>query len=148
VANVDWKCSFAAAGIRVNNDTRIGRVAAKVWSLGDGSDSTGATLRSICLTPAQITSNQDNYAPGVARTYRLSTDAARNVTGLSCSQVDGQECRIVNVGSFNLVLKHQTTSTAANQFLNSTGADITLAPNEGADLVYDGTTQRWRVWKK
>lgn len=125
------------------NDTEFARAAAKVVSLENGG-----TLRSIPLTPAQITSNQNNYAPGVARFYRLSTDASRNVTGLSVSQVDGQECEVWNVGSNAIVLKHQDAlSTAANRFICTGAADITLAADEIALLRYDSTTSRWRVRK-
>lgn len=108
----------------------------------------GGTLSSIPLTPAQITSNQNNYAPGVARFYRLSTDASRDITGLSISQVDGQEFEIWNVGSNNLVLKHQdAASTAANRFICTGAADITLAADEIALARYDSTTARFRVRK-
>jgi hypothetical protein len=97
------------------------------------------------VSPAQITSNQDNYAPGVARYLRLSSDASRDITGLVAG-VDGQRATIVNIGSNNIVLKNETTSTAANRFHNSTGADITLAADQKADLIYDNTTSRWRVY--
>lgn len=109
------------------------------------NSTTPAVLCTPCLTPAQITSNQDNYAPGVATHYRLSTDASRDITGLSASQLDGQICNIINVGSFNIVLKHDVTSTAANRFLCVGSVDITLTPNGIAHLIYDNTSQRWRV---
>lgn len=136
----------SGSGWTTGIDTALARSLAKVIGLTDGSTA-GGTLSSVPLTPAQITANQDNYAPGVARYYRLSTDASRNITGLSCSQVTGQECEVWNVGSFDIVLKHDVTSTAANRFLCTAGADITLAANEVALLRYDGTTARWRVRK-
>lgn len=99
-------------------------------------------------TPSQITSNQNNYAPTSAGILRLSTDASRDITGLSISQVSGMRTEIWNVGAQNIVLKHaDSNSTAANQFTNSTGADITLAAGEEASLKYDGVTSRWRVRK-
>lgn len=56
---------------------------------------------------------------------------------------------IINVGSNNIVLKHEdANSTAANRFLNSTGADITLSANQAADLYYDEQNTRWRVFKR
>ncbi len=99
-------------------------------------------------TPSQITSNQNNYAPTAASILRLSTDATRDITGLSISQIDGSRTEVWNVGAQNIVLKHEdTNSTAANRFTNSTAADITLAAGEEASLKYDGTTTRWRVRK-
>ena len=137
----------AATNPSATLDTALARAAAKVVGLTDGS-SGGGTLRSVPLTPAQITAGQNDYAPGVARFYRLSTDAARTITGLSVSQVDGQECELWNVGGNNIVLAHQSaSSTAANRFICTGAADITLAADEIALLRYDGTTSRWRVRK-
>lgn len=99
-------------------------------------------------TPSQITSNQNNYAPTAASVQRLSTDASRDITGLSVGQIAGTRVEFWNVGAQNIVLKHEdSNSTAANRFTNSTGADITLAAGEEASLKYDGTTSRWRVRK-
>jgi hypothetical protein len=104
-------------------------------------------------SPAQITANQNDYSLEYQYViYRLSTDASRNITGTvkNVSAGNGGDAiTFINVGSFDIVLKHQDAgSTAANRFLNSTGADITLTPNQAADLYYDGTSARWRVFKK
>jgi hypothetical protein len=145
--------SFAwtpSSTISASPDTLLLRAAAKVVSL-EAAGSAGGTFRAIATTPAQITSNQDNYNPGGSSYFqRWSTDASRNVTGLTftAAQVDGQTHVIVNVGSADIVLVEQSTSTAANQFLNSTGADITLSAKQAADVIYDGTTARWRVFKR
>ena len=65
------------------------------------------------------------------------------------AQVDGQEHIIINVGSNNLILANENaSSTASNRFTNSTGADITLSANQAADLIYDNTSARWRVFKR
>lgn len=112
----------------------------------------GGTVCHQPVTPAQITSNQDNYNPGGKSAYyqRWSSDASRNITGLTftAAKYDGQTHLIVNVGSQNIVLVHDATSTAANRFLNSTGADITLSPNQAAEIIYDATVTRWRVFKR
>jgi hypothetical protein len=119
----------------------------KVGSNQAGS-SGGGTFCSVPQTPTQITSNQHDYVVPRARYYRLSTDASRDITGFSIGQVDGLECEIWNVGAFNIVLKHQdANSTAANRFICTGAADITLAADEIALLRYDSTTTRWRVRK-
>ena len=133
-------------------DTYLSRATVSVLQpvAADGSTSPG-TFRFVATTPAQIGANQDDYNPGGSSYFqRWSSDASRNVTGLTftAAQVDGQTHLIVNVGAQNIVLKEQTTSTAANQFLNSTGADITLSAKQSALVIYDGTTQRWRVFKQ
>ncbi len=140
----------SGASANTTVDTSLLRAAAKVVGFS-ASSGAGGTFRAVATSPAQITSNQDNYNPGGSSYFqRWNTDASRNITGMtfSAAQVDGQAHVIVNVGTQDIVLKHQTTSTAANQFLNSTGADITLTANQAADAWYDGTSVRWRVFKR
>lgn len=125
--------------------------AAKVIGLTDGSTS-GGTYAAKATSPSQITSNQNDYNPGGSGLYqRWNTDASRNITGLAftAAQADGQTHVIVNVGSQSIVLANESaSSTAANRFHNSTGADITLSANQEADCWYDGTTARWRITKR
>jgi len=109
-------------------------------------------------TPALITANQNNYAPGTNGYYfRFSTDASRNITGIGpTSPTDGfnyhnEAHLIVNVGSFNIVLKHDDALSQIDfRFSNSTGSDITLTPGQAADILYDETLSsgKWRVWKR
>lgn len=97
------------------------------------------------ISPAQITSNTDNYAPtgfSTASTLRLSTDASRNLTGIAAG-ADGRIIVVHNVGAQSLVLKNDVTSTAANRFF--LGADITLTADTSITLRYDGTSSRWRA---
>jgi hypothetical protein len=101
-------------------------------------------------TPAQITANQNDYLPSATSPggfWRLASDAARDITGIVSVAVP-HSLRIWNVGGFNITLKHQNAgSAAANRFLCTGAADVVLAPDECADLAYDPTTQRWRVFK-
>jgi hypothetical protein len=115
-----------------------------------GAFSAGGTFTGVSVTPGDIGADQNNYTPNCSYFQRWSSNASRNVTGLSIAgNQDGQTHVIVNVGSFDIVLKHQdTNSTAANRFISSTGADITLSANQAADTIYDGNTQRWRVFKR
>ncbi len=134
---------FGPGGV---GDTAVGRASAGVLNFGTLTGSFSATYQTFPTTPSQITANQNDYNPGVAEWYRLSSDASRNITGLSISQNDGQIAYFYNIGSFDIVLTHQDAgSAAANRFLNSTGANITLTSNEIAQLRYDSTTARWRV---
>lgn len=137
-----------AVGLNKPAQRVIGVVGAD--STPDGDLTNGATLGFVATTPAQITADQNNYDPTyTSYLQRWSTDASRTVTGLTfaiSTKVSGQIHRIWNVGSNNIVLAHQSaSSTAANRFLNSTGANITLAANDCADLQYDAADSRWRV---
>lgn len=112
-------------------------------------DVTASRFIGDVVTPAQITSNQNNYSPGTtAQTIRLASDASHNITGFNIAQVANQQHWVFNVGSQNIVLKNQdASSTAANRLANNTGADITLFPNDIAFIQYDATVSRWRVGK-
>jgi len=96
-------------------------------------------------TPAQLLANTDNYAPGDYAVLRMSTDAARNLTGVA----GGKKGRVLwmhNVGTQNLVLVHQSAnSAAANRFISPTAANITLSAGDSARLYYDSTDSRWRI---
>jgi len=99
------------------------------------------------ISPAQIVANTDEDNPAglsTATVLRLSTDASRNLTGI-VGGTDGRLLNICNIGAFNLVLKHDVTSTAANRFYCPGSADFTLTPNSTATLLYDSTSSRWRV---
>lgn len=100
------------------------------------------------ISPAQITSNQNDYNPtdlATSSVLRLSTDASRNLTSIAGGS-DGRVLLILNIGSNNLVLKDDdgATGTAANRFALS--GDVTLAGDQGAIIWYDSTSSRWRIF--
>lgn len=99
------------------------------------------------ISPTQIVANTDNYNPTSLSTcgrLRVSTDASRNLTGITAG-TDGQLMLLQNVGAFDLVLKHDVTSTAANRFYGPNAADFTVRGKGSAWLCYDGTLARWLV---
>jgi hypothetical protein len=99
------------------------------------------------ITPDQFVANTDDFNPAGrdALTWRLSTDASRNLTGIAAPTTPGEVHVLLNVGAFDLVLKHDATSAAANRFLCPDDADVTLQKDSTVLLVYDGTSTRWRV---
>jgi len=122
-----------------------------------GSGTVGGTFAFTPERPAQITIDKNDYQTATISKYVfLNSDAARNITGWKDTQSpsadfaqDGEERVLVNNGSNNIVLKHENaSSTAAFRFHNSTGADITLSADQAADMVYDSTLARWRVFKR
>jgi hypothetical protein len=106
------------------------------------------------LSPAQITSNQNDYnptgfnsggAPNGASILRLESDAARDITGL-VGGVNGRLLIVANFGAFTITLKNEDAgSTAANRFLNTGSTDKILTTNTSTMLWYDGTSSRWRI---
>lgn len=112
------------------------------WVGGDQSSMYDVVNES---TPAQITSNQNNYDPGVAEVLRLSTDAARTITGIS-GGVKGRYLQIINVGNFNITLAYESgLSLAANRFVSPSAENTVLYPRASVRLYYDGVSLRWSI---
>lgn len=103
------------------------------------------------LDPAQITADQDPYNPAdwdstITHLY-VNSDASRNLDGFEEDAfIDMDEVRVVNDGSFDLVIRHNTSTVAANRVLVDGGEDFTLAPGKVALLIRDGGVNRWRLY--
>lgn len=127
----------------------------------DGTGTTGTVLNAAYLTsiydsieneytPAAATTtstgNQDNFSFSSADLLRCNNASALTLRGLAAG-VSGQQLTIVSVGAGTVTLNDQdTNSTAANRIITGNSAAIALPAGIGrATLVYDGTTQRWRV---
>ncbi len=74
---------------------------------------------------------------------RLSSDAARNLTGIVIEQ-GNDSLYLVNVGSFTISLVHNATSTATNRFSMPGAANFLLTAGEAIQIWHDPTTDRWR----
>ena len=97
------------------------------------------------VTPATLTADANDYAPGAGDIYRLSADAARNLTGWTAWN-DGTVKLLVNVGVNNITLKHQSaSSSASNRFIIQWAGDFVLSPGFSAILYNDATDSRIRV---
>lgn len=97
------------------------------------------------LSPSQITANQNDYNIQNASVLRLSSNAARTITGFAGGK-RGRLLIIQNIGSFTITLAHQNTSSnAKNRLISPTGANFPLYADSCCFLSYDFTTQRWRL---
>ncbi len=98
-------------------------------------------------SPAQITSNVNDYAPtgfATASVLRLQSDVPRTITGLA-GGVAGRMVWLTNVGSQTITLATESaSSTAANRFaFGALGFDL---PAGGSlSIWYDTTSSRWRA---
>ncbi len=104
------------------------------------------TIANVVASPAQLTADQNDYAIGTGDIFRVSASAARNITGVVAG-TSGQAVLLVNVGTFAITLKHQSTSSAAaNRLVVPWAGDYVMSASGGAALlVYDATDSRWRV---
>lgn len=89
----------------------------------------------------------NDFNPGSGAVVRLTPSAAINITGLVAG-TDGQMRIIYNAGGSNVSLLHNSTSsTAGNRFfLYNSASSYVLLPNCGVTVVYDATSQVWRVF--
>ena len=102
-----------------------------------------------------IAVNTNDLALGNSSVQRLNCTAASDLTGIApatgTSHQDGRVVRLYNVGTFNLTLKHNSSSSsAANRMYSILAVDIVLAPNDYAELLYDASgngsgAAGWRV---
>lgn len=106
-----------------------------------GSDA----IANVVVSPAQITGNQNDYSPGTGDIVRLSSDAARDITGIVAGS-NGQTRLLRNVGSFAITLKNESaSSTAANRFTVPWASDCVISAGYAVMISYDTTTSRWRI---
>lgn len=96
-------------------------------------------------TPAQIMADQNDYDPGVSEVLRLSTDAARTISGIS-GGVKGRYLQIINVGNFNITLPYESAlSSPPNRFITPSAENTVLYPRASVRLYYDGVSLRWSI---
>ena len=116
---------------------------------GDGTWTAVSGGGASVITPSQITSDKNDYAPtgwAEATHVRISGDnGIRAITSFSASSIsDGHEKRIINVGDYPIYFPGEHPSgTAANRIKSP--VDFILFPNEFIILIYDSTRSIWMV---
>lgn len=122
-----------------------------IEALDIDQDTGNVTLpRGLALTgvvaPAQITADQDDYAPAglaAASVLQISTDAPRGISGLAGGS-EGCCLIIINVGSQPVTLLNESSlSSASNRF--SLNDSLVISAKQAAMLRYDGTAARWQA---
>ena len=92
------------------------------------------------------TGSQNNFSVEGASFVRCNNASLLTITGFAAG-VAGQRLTIVSVGAGQVDLANQSgSSTDVNRIINGVTGTISLAAGSGrAVLIYDATTQRWRV---
>jgi hypothetical protein len=126
--------------------TTSGVAASAVWQ-SVGAEFSGAVAYTGSISPTALAADQDNYAPsGHATASVIRQDLSANViiTGLD-GDTSGAYKRIFNASSaYYITLAAQNASSDAEHrfgFLTN----VVLGPKESADLIYDGSSLRWRL---
>lgn len=143
----------AVAGVATNvtlKDLNVANTLGGTWSFNNPHlfthiNTNWAAMAFPVASPTQLAADQNDYNPSPELNWRLSSNAQRTITGIA-NGVSGREQRIFNVGAQNIVLANQNAGSAVgNRIITGTGADVTLAADASATLIYDGTTLRWRI---
>jgi hypothetical protein len=139
---------FAPTYDDTGHDTGIQRGTVGVIRISNASTG-GGSLAFTPSTPAALSANTDNLVLDGSGMQRLSASTPVNLTGIAPPtggvHVGGRSVRLWNVGANTITIKHQVTSTAANQFFCSTAADLAWGPDKCLDIQYDDTIARWRA---
>lgn len=103
---------------------------------------------SSTITPAQITSDQDNYNPTgwqTATTVRISgNNGFRAITSFrSIGILDGEEKKLINVGSYPLYVPSEHPDGIDSNRVNG-GQDYIIQPLQSVTITYDSVSNRWR----
>lgn len=102
-------------------------------------------IGNLPTTLSQFVANQNDLNLGNGGIIRISSDAARDVTGFVATSA-GDARLLSNVGNFTITLKHNNTSSVANnRILCVGGTDVTISAGGSAAIYYDGVDSRWRV---
>jgi hypothetical protein len=136
--------NFVGAGVTASSVGGVGTVTVP----GGGTVPGQLTLGGI-LTPGATGGTQlDNYNPtGFANAawIRLDVNFLTTFTGIA-AQPTGTIVWFTNIGVNQLALVHESTdSTAANRFLLPGNVNWFLPPACTFQMIYDGTSARWRI---
>lgn len=107
-----------------------------------------ALFTGTVLSPASISGTVNDWTPtniATATVIRISTSGLTTITGV-CNGFDGRLLILHNISSNNITLSNQSASSLAGcRLITGTGADITMAQDQSVAMVFDGTTNRWRI---
>jgi hypothetical protein len=138
-ANIPWVLPDTQGGARtVLTNDGAGNL---YWS------NNATNLLFATTTLATFTGNQNNLSLSLDKSiFRVCASANYDLTGMS-GGVDGRfvaVCNVCNTGNIR-IMNDNANSTAANRILIGGGGSFSFGYNESVLLVYDGTSQRWRV---
>jgi hypothetical protein len=122
---------------------------AKFNASGSHTVTGSLAISAINIISDSLTGSATAYNPtGWATAYlvRIDPDGYYDLDGLVSSSVDPVKV-LANVSStYDVTLGNEEAgASAANRIITGTGGDLVLGPNKAATIVYDSTSERWRV---
>ena len=147
--NYSGRAEFGLAGsdafaLKVSNDGASWKDALSFDPASAQCTLKGGLALSGVLSPPQLTTNENDYAPSgleLAAVLKLNAASACQISGLG-GGVDGRILVVLNSGSQTITLADESAlSSSANRF--SLSAPISLSAKQAALLRYDETAARW-----
>ena len=115
----------------------------------DADEATGLRWGPYTISPSQITSDQDDYAPtGWDEAQIVRLDAGNSIPAITsfAATFDGDRKRLTNIGSYPFYIPGEhPDGTAANR-VTGLPKDAVVMPGKGVVIEYDGTASRWRAY--
>lgn len=106
---------------------------------------------SAIVNGASFGVNQNNYAPtGIQNCciLRLTTSVNNlNITGIVApDSARWKQLTICNIGTNTIIFSSNSASSlAANRILTANNGNVSVRTNGSITLIYDQTSQRWRI---
>lgn len=125
--------NFVGAGVTATDDPSNGRTNITIGQGGTVLNAGTGTLNDVSTLNAG--------APAAAVRF---SGASPTVNGFA-SGTDGRPLIIYGAGQPVTLANEATGSVAANRITTGTGGSVTLTADQGALLVYDLTSTRWRI---
>lgn len=140
-----WPSTYSAG-------TNLSLSGSNVFSLADnvviGASLTTAMFLGNVLNPTSISGTVNDWTPtGIATSMiiRIATSGTTTITGVG-NGIGGRVLILHNISGNNITLANQSASSSAGtRMITGTGADITMAPDQSATMVFDTSTNRWRI---
>lgn len=144
--NIFWTLYATSFNAYVEDELIVGGSVITPYLQTNYLANSGVEYITGVVSPATITSNQNDYAAiNGARWGRIASSAAFQITGFS-GGASGMRRLVTNVGSYNITIMHQSSSSSAeNRVLCPGNASFVLNANDSCEMIYDGTSSRWRV---
>lgn len=147
-AVLKWRTLFLAGDLSVGGNAGVSGTLAVTGGITlTGGLSSAVVLNGVdgVSLASLVTGNNNNVTlPGTTSIAYLNGAGAPVLTGMTAG-VMGRLVYLLNVGSVDIALGHETTSTAANRFSCPNAANLTVRAHGGVAVIYQTTSSRWCV---
>ncbi len=110
----------------------------------DGTN-TFFSVQDKIITPAALASGNVTLDIEDAEVMRVTGDAGTTTIQNLTDGAEKRKVTLINIGSDAVNIRDNVGGTAKDRVISPTGANISLAQHQSAEILYDPTQIRWRV---